>query len=182
MYLVAIPSGELFEEAVRIQKTLSDSLGVYKKIPSPTHLTISAVKILEKEELVVFDRCIENVLVDFSPIKIESYRFGCFPEPHNSLVLKIEENQRLHQLQKSLEQALGIQDFLAPSSVDKWIFHITILSEIFATTPLKEDELLKVCQRLSLKEIPTRGVIERLELWKPELEIEKRVVSEYILD
>ena len=29
MYLVAIPSGDLFEEAVRIQKVLSDSLGIY---------------------------------------------------------------------------------------------------------------------------------------------------------
>jgi len=87
----------------------------------------------------------------------------------------------LRQLQNSLEQALDNQGFLVPPSVDKWIFHITILSEIFASTPLEKDEFIKVCQRVSLRETPIRGVIKRLELWKPELEKEKRVVSEYIL-
>ena len=183
MYLVAIPSGELFEEAVRIQKLLSDSLKVYKEASPPIHITISTVKMLEKkEELMIFDRCVKNVLADYNPIKIVSYCFDCFTKPHNSLILKIEDDQRLRQLQKSLEQALDNQGFLVPPSVDKWIFHITILSEIFANISLKKDEFLKVCQRLSLKETPIRGVIERLELWKPELEKEKRVASKYILD
>ena len=182
MYLVAIPSGELFEEAIRIQKILSDSLGIYKETPPSVHITISAVKMLKKEELEAFNRCVKNVLTDFSPIKVESYRFGYFPEPHNSLILKVEDDQRLRHLQKSLEQALDIQGFLVPSLVDKWIFHMTILSEIFASTSLKTDEFLKICQRLSLKKVPIRGVVERLELWKPELEKEKRVVNEYMLD
>ena len=181
MYLVAIPSGELLEEAVRIQKVLSDSLGIYKETPPSVHITISTVKMLEQEKLEAFNGCVKSVLTDFTPIKVESYRFGYFPEPHNSLILKVEDDQRLRQLQKSLEQALDIQGFLVPSSVDKWIFHMTILSEIFASTSLRTDEFLKVCQRLSLKKVPIRGIVEKIELWKPELEKEKRVVSEYIL-
>lgn len=181
MYLVAIPSGDLFEEAVRIQKLLSDSLGIYKEMLPSIHITISMVKMLEKEEFEAFNRCVKNALSDFSSIKVEAYRFGCFSIPHNSLVLKIEDDHKLRQLQKSLEQALSNQGFLVPSSVDKWIFHMTILSEIFASNSLKTDEFSKVCQRISLKKVPIKGIIERLELWRPELEKEKRVVNEYTL-
>lgn len=181
MYLVAIPTGELLEEAVRIQKLLSDSLQIYKEVLPSIHITITTVKMLEKEELKLFDRCVRNILTEFNPIKIEAYCFDCFTKPHNSLILKIEDDQRLRQLQMTLKKALDANGFLVPASIDKWIFHITILSEIFATTPLKEDEFLKVCQRLSLKKTPIHGTIERLELWKPELEEEKRVVKKYIL-
>jgi len=68
MYLVAIPSGELFEEAVRIQKLLSDSLNIYKETPPTIHITISTVKMLEKEELRIFNRCIKQVVANFNPI------------------------------------------------------------------------------------------------------------------
>lgn len=181
MYLVATPTGDLLKEASRIQGLLSDSWEFYQNSPPTLHITISTVKKIHDEELDVFSKSVQLVLDDFESIKIHSNCFDCFTEPHKSLVLKIEENEKLQQLQNSLTQTLEKDRFLVPSAVNKWIFHITILSEIFAKTPLENREFLKVCQRVALRETPIRGVIERLELWRPVIEEEERVVRRYYL-
>gem|GEM_PF-4980963 len=181
MYLVAIPSGDLYEEAFRIQRLLSNSWEVYQNLPPTIHITITTVKRIHQEQIEVFSKCVQQVLDGFDSIKIQSSGFDCFTEPHKSLILKIEDSQKLQQVQYLLRQAIDKSGFLVAPLVDKWIFHITILSEIFAKSPLENHEFLKVCQRVSLREAPIRGVIERFELWRPVIEEKERVVRRFYL-
>ena len=182
MYLVAIPSGDLFVEALRIQKLLSNSWENYKNSPPIIHITICTVKEVHKEQIEMFNRCVQQALDGFETLQIQSNSFECFTTPHKSLVLKIEDNQTLQQIQYSLREALDKYGFFVPPFVDKWIFHITILSEIFAKAPLDDNEFVKVCQRVALQDTPIRGAIKRFELWRPVMEEKERVVERYYLN
>ncbi|MEW6623192.1 MAG: 2'-5' RNA ligase family protein [Bacillota bacterium] len=181
-YLVAVPKGELFSEAVRIQKVLSDSLHIYKKTPPLIHITISAVKQLGKGELTEFSALVHEALSSYNTIRISSKSFECFTTPHKSLVLKIEDNEDLNNLQKELQAVLMEKGYLIMPAVANWIFHITIVSELFAFSHLPEEEFKKLCQRISLRKSPITGWIKSLELWRPSLDRKERVIAIYPIE
>ncbi|MDW7675082.1 MAG: 2'-5' RNA ligase family protein [Bacillota bacterium] len=180
-YLVAIPNGDLLAEAKRIQKILADSFDIYLNEPPPLHITICAVKKLSEEELQEFAYIVNEVIAELSVFSVKAAKFDCFYNTHNCLVLKLEENSILKNLQASLQQRLAAKNFLAPSPVTDWIFHITVISELFADTPLSLEQFTKICQRISLPKSQLTGCVEAIELWRPILLKEEKVVARFPL-
>lgn len=180
-YLVAIPSGQLFTEAQRIQYILAENLKVYADSPPPIHITICKIKPLSQAQLHVFSKQVQDILTDFHPITINANNFDCFSQAHQSLVLKINHNEQLFQLKQRLQALLKMNNFFVPTTIQQWIFHITLISELFAQVPLDTKHFDNVCQRLSLIDSHLEGVIHSLELWRPVLPFAERVVEQYPL-
>lgn len=181
-YLVAVPTGEIFEESIRIQKILSEGLNLYFDSVIPQiHITITPIQILAPDKVTHLKKVIKETLIDFKPFYIETSQFQCFTKNHKSLVLKIDDNKLLYRLQNKLFEHLLPYGYTIPPKVNRWIFHITIISEIFANRILPEDEFKKVCQRVSLKKSPLRGKINLLELWRPVLDKNERIIEKFSL-
>ncbi len=181
-YLVAIPTGEIYDEAVRIQNLLIESLNMFIKAPPKIHITITPINRLETCNIANLEKIINGVLrnSNFKSFLVEASQFQCFTESNKSLVLKITDNKYLYELQKAIQDELRPMGYINPPEVEKWIFHITILSEIFIENPLPEEEFLKVCKRISLNKSPIRGEVKTLELWRPVFN-EDRVINKFYL-
>lgn len=183
LYLVAIPSGKLAHEATRIQGVLAESLQIYGSMPPPIHITLCTLRNVETSELDNVVDVVEEVLASkpFLPFSVEAYDFDCLTVAHNSLILKITEAPLLAELQSHLQMELSKKSYLIPPRFSTWLFHITIISKLFASSPLSDEDFKKVCHRISLRETPLPGHINTLELWRPSLIAKERNIKSFYL-
>ncbi|MGF7184686.1 hypothetical protein GGQ84_000770 [Desulfitispora alkaliphila] len=180
-YLVAIPGGDLLIEAQRLQQVLATSYNLYTGTPPPLHITICTIRPVAKERIPYINNIIETTLDAHDPIRVTAEDYQCFFAQHNSLVLKLKENQALSKLQKNLIGNLTEINVLEPSPIKEWIFHITLISQLFAKTHITQREFQNICSRLSLTNRKISGNLVKIELWRPSLEENQRVISSFPL-
>lgn len=179
-YLVAVPTGNLLSEAERIQKILTDSLQVYSTGESPPiHITLCKLTPVEDDRLSKLLASLTQVAEQLAPICVRSTNFQCFSQSHQSLVLKIDDNPGLFKLQATFQEELTHLGYFVPTPVEQWIFHMTVLSQLFAKAPLSARDFETICKRIALREPPLDGLVNSVELWRPVLDINERVVGRF---
>lgn len=180
-YLVARPQGGVLEEAKRIERQIDERLDAYLISPPPVHLTLCMTHALDDKDAARASDVIRKVLQDFPPIGVEAERVDCFTEPSESLVITIKENDQLARLQHRLKEALEHHGYLAPSDVEEWIFHVTILSRRFVDSEFSSEDFQKLCEGITLRDVPVSGMISELEFWRPVFDQKERVVERFAL-
>ena len=179
-FLVLIPGKELVETASQVQRIVSEHYNLYPdQIYPQLHITIDRIK---KSKAKKAEKVLLRKIEDFSKIEIEVDRFSCikFSDQHQ-LVLEINETDSLKEFSRSIHQSLSEQGISTIENYDEWMFHITIISNIFAENPIPMDELTEICLFMEGMSRPLAAGAKKLEIWKPTLDPVEKVISSFNL-
>jgi len=180
-FLVLIPGKELVETASQVQRIVSEHYNLYPdQIYPQLHITIDRIK---KSKAKKAEKVLLRKIEDFSKIEIEVDRFSCikFSDQHQ-LVLEINETDSLKEFSRSIHQSLSEQGISTIENYDEWMFHITIISNIFAENPIPMDELTEICLFMEGMSRPLAAGAKKLEIWKPTLDPVEKVIASFDLN
>ncbi|MFW6035081.1 MAG: 2'-5' RNA ligase family protein [Halothermotrichaceae bacterium] len=173
LFIVLLPGGQVLKKAVEMQKYLSEYYNIYKENKLPElHITIDRIK---KENLKRVKQIVNEEIKKTGPIKIKLSQFECYQLSKNDfLVLKLEKTSSLMKFSSSLHQRLKAEALSTIDDYEKWKFHITIISSLFAENPLSQKDFDEVCLLLEGEQTCYTSPAERLEIWIPTLDQEKK--------
>ena len=180
-FLVLIPGEELVETASQVQKIVSEHYNLYPdQIYPQLHITIDRITKNKAERA---EKILTQKIKDFDKIKIEVDRFSCikFSDQHQ-LVLEVNETKSLQKFSESVHQSLIEEGISTIDNYEEWMFHITIISNIFAENPIPVDELTEICLFMEGMSRPLAAGAEKLEIWKPTLDPVEKVIASFDLN
>ncbi|MGM0500481.1 MAG: 2'-5' RNA ligase [Bacillota bacterium] len=176
-FLVLIPGKELVETASKVQKIVSEHYNLYPdQIYPQLHITIDRInknKVAEAKEI------LSKKINEFDKVEIEVDRFSCikFSDQHQ-LVLEVNETDSLRNFSESVHQDLIAEGISTIENYEEWMFHITIISNIFAENPIPMDELTEICLFMEGMSRPLAAAADKIEIWRPTLDpVEKLIAS-----
>ncbi|MFP4020933.1 MAG: 2'-5' RNA ligase family protein [Halanaerobium sp.] len=180
-FLVLIPGEELVETASKVQKIVSEHYDLYPdQIYPQLHITIDRIKKSKAERA---EEILAEKVNDFDKIEIEVDRFSCikFSDQHQ-LVLEVNETKSLKQFSEAVHRSLAAEEISTIENYEEWMFHITILSNIFAENPIPVDELTEICLFMEGMSRPLAADAEKLEIWRPTLDPVEKIIASFDLD
>lgn len=176
-FIVLIPGKELIETAAKVQKIVSEHYNLYPdQIYPQLHITIDRI---DKSRAAEAKKILREKIKEFSKVEIEVDRFSCikFSNQHQ-LVLELNETETLEEFSKEVHQSLAEAGISTIDNYQEWMFHITIISNIFAENAIPMDELTEICLFMEGMSRPLSADAEKLEIWKPTLDpVEKLLAS-----
>lgn len=180
-FLVLIPGEKLIKTASQVQSIVAEHYNLYPdQIQPELHITIDRIKKDKSKEAV---EILKKEINNFSEIEIEVDRFSCikFSNQHQ-LVLEVNETNSLKYFSQTVHQKLVNHDISTIENYGEWMFHITIISNIFAKNPIPVDELTEICLFMEGMSRPLSAAAEKLEIWKPTLDPLAKVISSFKLN
>jgi len=180
-FLVLIPGEELVETASKVQKIVSEHYDLYPdQIYPQLHITIDRI---EKTKAKRAEEILAAKVKDFDKIEIEVDRFSCikFSDQHQ-LVLEVNETESLELFSEAVHRSLAAEGISTIENYEEWMFHITILSNIFAENPIPVDELTEICLFMEGMSRPLAADAEKLEIWRPTLDPVEKIIASFDLD
>ncbi|MFW6287391.1 MAG: 2'-5' RNA ligase family protein [bacterium] len=180
LFLVLLLKGEVLKYSKEIQRTIANHYNVYEDgIYPELHITIDRIK---KQDLERSINILEEVLLNLNleRVEIELDKFVCYRGyEDNFLVLKIKETPSLMKLAKSIHHSLVDEGISVIKDYEDWQFHITILSNIFASNPVTDLNFDSLCFFLEGKEQDHTSYSDRLEIWSPTLDPTKKCLASF---
>lgn len=180
-FLVLIPGEELIETALQVQKIVAEHYNLYPdQIHPQLHITIDRI---DKNKVGKAEKILANSLKNLDKIEIEVDRFSCikFSDQHQ-LVLEVNETESLKKFSKNLHKKLAAEAISTIENYEEWMFHITIISNIFAENPIPVDELTEICLFMEGMSRPLAAAAEKLEIWRPTLDPVEKVIASFELN
>ncbi|MFP4198210.1 MAG: 2'-5' RNA ligase family protein [Halanaerobium sp.] len=180
-FLVLIPGEELVETAAQVQKIVSEHYNLYPdQIYPQLHITIDRI---EKNKVESAKKILTEKIKEFGRIEIEVDRFSCirFSDQHQ-LVLEVNETDSLNQFSEAVHQSLREEGISTIENYEEWMFHITIISNIFAENPIPVDELTEICLFMEGMSRPLSASAKNLEIWKPTLDPVEKIIASFDLN
>lgn len=180
-FLVLIPGKELVQTASQVQKIVSEHYNLYPdQIYPQLHITIDRIA---KDKAERAEEILTKKIKEFGKIEIEVDRFSCikFSDQHQ-LVLEVNETESLHNFSQALHQSLQAEGISTIENYEEWMFHITIISNIFAENPIPVDELTEICLFMEGMSRPLTAASEKLEIWKPTLDPVEKIIASFDLN
>ena len=180
-FLVLIPGKELVETASQVQKIVSEHYNLYPDQLYPQlHITIDRI---DKKRAKKAEEILAKKVKEFDKIEIEVDRFSCikFSDQHQ-LVLEVNKTESLWEFSKSVHQNLETEGISTIENYQEWMFHITIISNIFAKNKIPMDELTEICLFMEGMSRPLAAAAEKLEIWKPTLDPGEKIISSFDLN
>jgi 2'-5' RNA ligase len=180
-FLVLIPGKELVQTASQVQKIVSEHYNLYPdQIYPQLHITIDRIA---KDKAERAEEILNKKIKEFGKIEIEVDRFSCikFSDQHQ-LVLEVNETESLHNFSQALHQSLKAEGISTIENYEEWMFHITIISNIFAENPIPVDELTEICLFMEGMSRPLTAASEKLEIWKPTLDPVEKIIASFDLN
>lgn len=179
-FLVLIPGEELVETASQVQKIVSEHYNLYPdQIYPQLHITIDRIR---KDKTEKAEKILKETVKEFGKIEIEVDRFSCikFSDQHQ-LVLEVNETESLKEFSRAVHESLTAEGISTIENYEEWMFHITIISNIFAENPIPMDELTEICLFMEGMSRPLSAGAKKLEIWKPTLDPVEKVISSFNL-
>ena len=179
-FLVLIPGKELVETASKVQKIVSEHYNLYPdQIYPQLHITIDRI---DKNKVAEAKEILSNKIKEFGKIEIEVDRFSCikFSDQHQ-LVLEVNETESLQNFSKAVHQSLIAEEVSTIENYEEWMFHITIISNIFAENPIPMDELTEICLFMEGMSRPLSAAADKMEIWRPTLDPVEKVIASFDL-
>lgn len=179
-FLVLIPGKELVETASKVQKIVSEHYNLYPdQIYPQLHITIDRI---DKSKVAAARKILSKKIEEFDKIEIEVDRFSCikFSDQHQ-LVLEVNETESLKKFSKAVHQELIDHGVSTIKNYEEWMFHITIISNIFAENPIPMDELTEICLFMEGMSRPLAAAAEKIEIWRPTLDPVEKVIASFDL-
>ncbi|MFW5737065.1 MAG: 2'-5' RNA ligase family protein [Halanaerobium sp.] len=180
-FLVLIPGEELVETAAQVQKIVSEHYNLYPdQIYPQLHITIDRI---EKNKVESAKKILAEKIKEFGRIEIEVDRFSCirFSDQHQ-LVLEVNETDSLNKFSEAVHQSLREEGISTIENYEEWMFHITIISNIFAENPIPVDELTEICLFMEGMSRPLSASAKNLEIWKPTLDPVEKIIASFDLN
>ena len=180
-FVVLIPGEKLVETAAQVQKIVSEHYNLYPdQIYPQLHITIDRInKKYEKEA----EKILERKIKEYDKIEIEVDRFSCIKfSGEHQLVLEVNETPSLKKFAEEIHQELLKEDISTIENYEEWIFHITIISNIFAENPIPMDELTEICLFMEGMSRPLSADAEQLEIWRPTLDPVEKIIASFDLN
>jgi 2'-5' RNA ligase len=180
-FLVLIPGKELVETAFQVQKIVSEHYNLYPDQLYPQlHITIDRIAKNRAERA---EEILAKKMEEFDKVEIEVDRFSCikFSDQHQ-LVLEVNETESLNKFSESVHQSLKDEGISMIENYDEWMFHITIISNIFAENPIPVDELTEICLFMEGMSRPLSAAAEKLEIWRPTLDPVEKIIASFDLN
>ncbi len=175
-FVVLLPEGKLKTEISILQQRLADYYDLYQDEELPElHITldrISKVKLLQAGDIIT------EVVNNFSgKIKLELEDLTCLHQMNDKfLVLKLKDTQSLEEFARALHARLGAEGISTLEDYSSWDYHITLVNNKFVENPIPDLDFSKLCDFVEGKSRSTVGRAGRIEIWKPTLETDKKVV------
>ena len=179
-FLVLIPGKELVETASKVQKIVSEHYNLYPdQIYPQLHITIDRI---DKNKVAEAKEILSNKIKEFDKIEIEVDRFSCikFSDQHQ-LVLEVNETETLQNFSKAVHQTLINNGISTIENYEEWMFHITIISNIFAENPIPMDELTEICLFMEGMSRPLAAAANKIEIWRPTLDPVEKIIASFDL-
>lgn len=180
-FLVLIPGKELVETASQVQKIVSEHYNLYPDQLYPQlHITIDRIAKNRAERA---KEILSKKVKEFDKVEIEVDRFSCikFSDQHQ-LVLEVNETESLKKFSKSVHQSLRAEGISTIENYEEWMFHITIISNIFTENPIPVDELTEICLFMEGMSRPLAAAAEKLEIWRPTLDPVDKIIASFDLN
>ncbi len=179
-FVVIIPGEELIETAAKVQKIVAEHYNLYSDQLYPQlHITIDRID-KQKKDLAV--KILNDIVREHKKINIEIDRFSCikFSDEHQ-LVLEVNETETLTNFAEEVHKNLLDAGISTIKNYDEWIFHITIISNIFAKNPIPVDELREICLFMEGMSRPLSAEAEKIEIWRPTLDPVNKIIESFNL-
>jgi hypothetical protein len=97
-------------------------------------------------------------------------------------VLEVNETESLQKFSQSLHQSLQDEGISTIENYEEWMFHITIISNIFAENPIPVDDLTEICLFMEGMSRPLSAASEKLEIWRPTLDPVEKIIASFDLN
>lgn len=179
-FIVLIPGKELIETAAKVQKIVAEHYNLYPDQLYPQlHITVDRID-KRKKDLAV--KLLDKIVKKYKKIDIEIDRFSCikFSDEHQ-LVLEVNETETLINFASEVHNNLSAEGVSTIEDYEEWIFHITIISNIFTENPIPVDELTEICLFMEGMSRPLSAEAAKVEIWRPTLDPVDKVIESFDL-
>ncbi|MFW6280466.1 MAG: 2'-5' RNA ligase family protein [Halanaerobium sp.] len=179
-FIVLIPGKKLVETAAQVQKIVSEHYNLYPdQIYPQLHITIDRI---DKNNVEKAKEILQKKVKEFGEIEIEVDRFSCIKfSGEHQLVLEVNETPSLKNFAEAVHQELYDNKISTIDNYEEWIFHITIISNIFAKNPIPMDELTEICLFMEGMSRPLSAHAKQIEIWKPTLNPVEKIIASFDL-
>jgi hypothetical protein len=97
-------------------------------------------------------------------------------------VLEVNETKSLKEFSEAVHQSLKAEAISTIENYEEWMFHITIISNIFSENPIPVDELTEICLFMEGMSRPISAAAEKMEIWRPTLDPVEKIIASFDLD
>lgn len=180
VYLVAVPKGAIYHHGSAIQQTIWEKYNLLENYMPQLHLTLDAFYYEDKEDVDHIHKVLKEIRKELHPFEIVTNGFSYIPEPYNNITIHVIKTKELKEIYTVIHDGMmkrGIQ--VRAFHPDEMIFHMSITSIFGRSWSTEESQKAW----LEVKELPFQyhERIEELELWYPEIEPGKKIISKFNL-
>jgi 2'-5' RNA ligase len=181
IFLVTIPKGALYHCCKKIQESLWKEYDLGMDMLPEIHLTIDAFYYESLEELEKIKIALHEIISKIEPFEVRANGFGYIPHPHNCITLHIVKTEELKNIytlihKEMKEKGFKVRDF-RPEEI---VFHITLAG--IHGREWSEEESLEAFNKMREFKLKEMAFVNELELWYPELDPEKKLISRMMLE
>lgn len=180
-FIVLVPDDKFLQSILELQQKVAEIYNIFEGNNFPQlHITLDRIK---KDSLSRAGEIIEDFVDSVEPVQIILDRYSCFYlTDDRHLVLKLAVTDSLQNFATELHRRLIKAGLSTIESYEDWIFHISVVNNIFADNPIPLDDFDNICLLLEGLESPASFTVERLDIWRPRLNPVEKVVKSYSLN
>ena len=178
-FVVLIPGGSVLSASMKLQELIKSNINIKDERLFPEiHITIDRIKKERTKEAI---EIIEKITNEFPKISIALNDFSCYHLSQDKfLVLNINKTNSLSKYAKKIHQELYMKNITTINNYDEWNFHITILSNLFSRRSISDKVFKDLCKLFSDLASPCVADIDRVDIWKPTLKPDKKLIYSYL--
>lgn len=181
LFIVLVPDDKFLESVLRLQQKVGEIYNLFEDDEYPQlHITLDRVKksFQQRAEMVI-----KQFVNSAAPVQIKLDHYSCFYlTDDRHLVLKLAETESLFNFAYGIHNRLKSANLSTIEDYKEWIFHMSVVNNMFADNPIPLDEFDNICLLLEGLESPSTFTVDTLQIWRPTLEAEEKVVRSYHLE
>ncbi|WP_408956185.1 2'-5' RNA ligase family protein [Natroniella sp. ANB-PHB2] len=179
LFIVLVPNKKHLTPVLNIQQAIANHFDLYQDQFYPElHITLNRIT---KEASEQAKQILASICSIDKPIRILIDSFKCYNLNNKFLTLKLNTTNSLLNLANSLHYELEKKNISTIENYNDWEFHMTVASTNFIQQQLSEDEFVDLCRSLDglPKKISTTA--DKIEIWRPTLNPDEKVVASFDL-
>ena len=180
IFLVLIPEYPTAQIARLLQEEVNRKYQLYTVLPT-LHITLDSFFSKGGAENARAVEAIGQICAEIDPFPIIVKGFACFGPPFKSVQLHVEQTSPLVSLYKKVHTRLKELDFRVREYPEGVKLHMTIASTCFAEREWSYEEYTVACQELRSLPLESGFMLQRLELWYPEIDPAERLLASFTI-
>ncbi len=180
VYLVAIPTGVIYQNGSTIQRALWQKYNLLESYMPQLHLTLDAFYYENMEDINRIKDALMEIIKKLNPFEIITNGFSYIQDPYNCITIHVIKTKELKEIytfvhEEMKDRGIKIRDF----HPNEMVFHMSIAG-MYGRTWSKEVSQM-AWREVSELSFQYHEWIEELELWYPDIEPAKKLISSFNL-